>query len=438
MTTPIWITGFEHGLPTPSVNGGGLIDAITGSCSVTGTANTGEYSLKCSATGSVMAYISRNIPAGQTFVGRFYIRLDTLPTADKILFSITTVGHKIQLSFKQSDSKLYFGVDGALTTVSSFAVAAETYYEIDVKAVTSANPWTIDWRLDYVAQTQSTYAHAAEDMSVVDYGLRTTGTQSVYYDDIIHSVTAGDYPIGPGGTFGLRPSADGTHNNAANVMEDALGNDINGTTYPAWNKLEENPWVNSVSDWIRQQNVGSDKYCEIQYADCPETVWGIIGVDALLQYASSGTTANTGGCIIRDGGGTETELWGKVGGLQDYSETSAFYKHAIIPGPGGSWDKSEVDAVRCRFGYSDNVASKPYWLATILEVAYSLPLSSILTTDMAVMVGDREDVSTIRVTNAAVVVGDREDVSTIRVTNFAIIVGWVPPGLLGYDITQVI
>jgi len=270
MTTPVWFTGFEYGLAAPSANGVGLIDAIVGGCTITsdssfGIPNSGTYFLKCTATAGALAYISRNITAGQTFVGRFYFKFLALPAADRIIFSITTVGHKIQITYDQSINSLALGIDGAVTTPALSTMAIETWYCIDIKAVTSANPWLTDWQIDSIAQTQNSYAHAAENMSVVDYGLRTLGANSAYYDDLIHSLTAADYPIGVGGTYGLRPDSDGVHNNAANVMENSAGTDIDGT--PAWSLLNRAPWSSTISNYVRQNAIGAANYCEINFAD---------------------------------------------------------------------------------------------------------------------------------------------------------------------------
>jgi hypothetical protein len=422
MTTPTWITGFEYGLPTPLVTGTGLIDAIVGSCTIPSIANglphSGSYSLKCSATGSVLAYISRNMTAGKTFVGRFYFYLLTLPTADKILYSITTVGHKIQLSFKQADSKLYIGIDGALTTVGP-VVTALMWYCVDIKAVTSANPWLIDWQVDSAAQTQLSNAHAAEDMSVLDYGLRTLGTQTVYYDDIVHSVTAADYPIGAGGTYGLRPNADGVHNNGANILEDSAGHDIDGVNYFAWSLLDENPWGTALTDRIQQTNVGSANYLEFLFEDLLDAGWNIIGVDSLLEYAAAGTAADTGGCVIRDGV-TQTTLWGNQLAKADYSESSAYFKHAIVTCSAGAWTKALVDGLKGRLGYSDDVADIPYWLAVMLEVGYRHPISSELITNASIGIEENQTTPTERITNASIGIEQVETTPQMRITNAAI------------------
>jgi hypothetical protein len=422
MTTPTWITGFEYGLATPSVNGTGLIDAIVGTCAIlstTGYPHTGNYAMRVNAGAATLAYISRNMTAGRTCVVRFYIYIPTLPVSDRIMFSITTVGHKIQILYDVTQVSFSIGIDGATTQLGTVTVAAGQWYCIDVKAVTSANPWLIDWQIDSVAQTQLSYAHAAEDMSVLDYGLRTVGALLVWYDDIVHSVTAADYPIGPGGTYGLRPNADGVHNNAPNVLENSAGTDIDGT--PAWPLLDDDPWATGISNYVRQAANGAANYCEILFADLLDAMYNIIGVDSLLQYASAGTAANTGGCIVFDGA-TITTLWGVAGALADYSETSAFYKHAIVACSAASWTKALVDGLKSRFGYSDDADPDPYWLAIMLEVGYRFPASSMLMTNAAIGIEEKETTTTMRITNAGIDIEELLTTTHMRITNVAIIV----------------
>ena len=423
MTTPTWITGFEYGLATPNANGGGLLDAIVGGCTIVPSSasiipHTGSYVLKCTAVATAMAYISRNMTAGTTCVVRYYMYLYTVPATDKILFSLTTVGHKIQISYKQSDGKLYLGIDGGLTTAGP-VVTSLNWYCIDVKAVTSANPWLTDWQVDSLAQTQNSYAHASENMSVIDYGIRTNGVQTVYYDDIVHSVTAADYPIGPGGTYGLIPNADGVHNNAANVMEDSAGNDIDGVNYFAWSKLDDMPWTTTVgTDRVQQTNVGAVNYCEINFADLLEAMQTIIGVDALLEYAASNTNADKGGCMIYDGISGYT-LYGSPLARADYSETSAYFKHAAVA---VTKTYAAVNAVKCRFGYSDDVDGIPYWLAIMLEVGYSFPANSILMTNSAIDVEKKLTQGDVIMSNAAVNIEEKIKTNEIRMTNAAIMI----------------
>jgi hypothetical protein len=242
-----------------------------------------------------------------------------------------------------------------------------TWYQIDIKAYCGAATYILDWQVDGVSQTQATYATTASTFSSIRPGVIISASVTNYIDDVAVSVTPEDYPIGEGGTVGLRPNADGTHNNAANIMEDSAGTDIDGT--PAWNLLEENPWITTANaDYVRQSGIGTGNYGEVQFADTDKTT--IHGVMAVLQYASATDLANDGKTYIRDLDGQATTLYSG-----DMSETSCFYKSVAVLTPSGGWTLAHVNGLRARIGYSSDADPAPYWLGIMLEVAYG-PSSS--------------------------------------------------------------
>jgi hypothetical protein len=154
-------------------------------------------------------------------------------------------------------------------------------------------------------------------------------------------------------------------------MEDSAGNDIHATNFPAFGYLDESPWVSTYnSDYVRQTTTDTAAYCEINFADTAQTT--ILGAAALLQYASATDAACTGGCTITNEDATVTTLWGAVGALASYrTALVSSYISVIQPNPAGGWDAAAVNALKCRFGYSGDANPDPYWLAIMLEVAYS-------------------------------------------------------------------
>ena len=108
-------------------------------------------------------------------------------------------------------------------------------------------------------------------------------------------------------------------------------------------------------------------------------------VRALLSYSSSDTTANTAGCIARNSAGTPTVIWGDLpvvaggggGALAAYSMTTNNFNGAIVTAPAAGWIAAEVNAVRWRFGGSDNIASIPTIQELMLEVDWPPMTASI-------------------------------------------------------------
>ncbi len=381
MTTPILIRGWEHGLATLSTNGGGLVDTIAGATiTVQGTIKrTGGYAIRFNKTAAGNCYVVKAVATPNLVVGSLYVYFTTFPATndDDICFCNVTAGVTLGLKIDTATKKLFARFWGAADgNTADLALSADTWYRIDYKFDVSANPSKIDFQVaedggSPVAATQSTYAQAATTFTYVGIGSTNANTSDWYADDEIYSITGDDYPIGAHAVEGLRPSGDGVHNNAADIMEDAAGNDIGdgtGGTVAAWDKLDENPWVDGANDYVRQTANGTGNYCEIVFADTSNTT--ILGAFALLQYYSASATGNNGGCIIIDEDATATTLWGAPGALADYSESSRYYKSVLLPVPAGGWDQGAVNALKCRFGYSGDANPDPYWQAIMLEVAY--------------------------------------------------------------------
>lgn len=378
MTTPVFITGFEHGLATLVTSGGGLCTSITGTgMSVQGTTkNTGNYALKCLVSGTAATSYLGWTHTQAIVVGRFYFRFATAPSAITEIFRENiTAGNGPRILFDPSDSRVY-GMFSTTTGPKSAPLSANTWYCIDFKFDVSTGTSTLDIKVNGTANGQLTYTQAATTMSGARMGFYTAVTGEVYYDDYVLSFTAADYPIGPGGTQLLTPTGDGTHNVPLGTMQNQAGADINGSTILA------TPLVNSVpmgdtTAYIQQAALDTTAYADVAFSDITATHSSIIGAMGLLAYKSASTTANNGGCIIsKDSFSTSTTIWGAPGALSDYSESSNFWKSAIID---GAINDTTINALRARMGYSGDATPDPYWIDIGVEVAYAISSGYTLT-----------------------------------------------------------
>lgn len=371
MTTPIFLTGFEYGLATIVANGTGLADSVYNTPEISSTyKNAGSYALRLNSTGT-SKYWQKTHTSADYQVGSVYIYFNgALPSADCALVFGINADANFQIYFESTDSKLYAGKVAVAGPVAGPVVTYNTWYRIDWRFYSNSTTHTVDWSVDGSAQTQfSVGSRTAGQITAIRLTTANV-TADVFFDDLIISATTGDYPIGAHAVEGLRPSGDGTHNNATDIMEISTGGDIDGVSIKASTYLDDIPWSSTVGgvDYVRQKNNGASYYCEILFTDTTNTT--ILGAMALLQYDSAATQANEGACIIVDEDATQTEVWGNPTTRADYSESSAFYKSALLPVPAGGWDAAAVNALKCRFGYSNDAAPDPYWEAIMLEVAY--------------------------------------------------------------------
>jgi hypothetical protein len=371
MPTPYFLTGFEQGVL--SINGGGICAAITGSPAIQSSVKrTGSYALQYLVSGSAAtSYVSYNVTASPTvFVGKIYFRWNTaLSTATRILRFLVVAGSSGAIYFDPSDATIYPYISTAGS--KSAALAQNTWYEIDWKFDVSTGTSTLDVQLNKVAITQKTYSQTATSVNGLYVGMSTSATGEIYFDDMYLSVTSGDYPIG-GSTNRfeaaiLKPNADGTHNAGTNVIEANDGTDIGTTT--AYDKINSIPPSNTT--YIKQVATGTGNYFEVTLEDMPagKTPIGVLGG---LAYMSSGTLTNQFATGVMDGA-TFRDIYGNPTTRADYSESSLFYKTAIISL--ASMNESSVNAMKIRGGYSNDISPVPYCVDVWVEVGYLVPLT---------------------------------------------------------------
>jgi len=365
MPTPIWLTGFEYGL-NPTVNGGGLFDTISGVPTVvTNPVASGVYALSISPSGSTVN-ARKTFAAMNVMVFRVKIRFDTLPSATSdIMYNPVAAGLSFRLRYTFSTNKFSVGWGASFLGGQSSSMTLETgvWYRIDFRITINTNPRTIEWKINGVDQTTSSYAETGSTTNGIIFGSNATSTYTCFYDDMYVSQTPTDYPIGDSAIYGKSPDSDGTHNAGTNVMEDQAGADIGVVT--AWDLLDNVP-MNTTADYVRQAANGTGNYAEVNFADITQTV--INGVSAILAYNSATATANTGATIIRRSDATEIEVYGTPATPLDMSETALFYKSVVVTAPGGGWTQAEVNALKARIGYSSDANPDPYWQALMLEV----------------------------------------------------------------------
>lgn len=284
-----------------------------------------------------------------------------IATGSSLRFMIDVTNYQLTCSF---------GTSGGKQTYSP-TLSLDTWYEVDFRVDVSDNPTICDWQVEGSAQTPVSYGQAATTISSRQPGTNVAITATFYVDDACDSVTSGDYPLGSLAVEALSPSSDGTHENSLMRLQDQASNVIGDV--PAYDKVNSIP-IGNISTYVKQTGIGTTYYAEVNFADTSNTT--IQGATAVLAYRSSGTTANEGGCIVIDEDATQTTVWGNASSRADYSESSVFYKFVALPTPAGGWDKDAVNALKSRFGYSNNVATLPYWVDMIILVAYTLETAS--------------------------------------------------------------
>jgi hypothetical protein len=388
--TPVFCTGFEHGVIIASNNGGGLGGVFGGTPAVRNTfPRVGVYACRINPAGGAM---NLQFPPGpamslSTVSFRFYIRFNSAkPGATCNLAYIPGPTNLPIFQYNFGTDRFQITVSGGtptqITDIGSPAV--NTYYLVEIWADTSTTAYVAKCRVNGgTIFTASFTSASAQAMTRFALGTAGVTTYDCEYDDVIGgSSTVNPEWWGPGRGVLLKPNADGTHNAGTNTIEDNAGADIGAVA--AWSIIDDIP-LSEATTFIRQAAVGSGNYAEVAFEDANGGV--INAVQALLAYSSSGTTANAAETRIRRGSGTPADVLGisatgtgltsvqkgTVGTAVDMSDSGPIYKATLVPHTTdgtdyGGWSTSEVNALLARVGFATGVATLPRWLNLVLEV----------------------------------------------------------------------
>jgi Tfp pilus assembly protein PilX len=386
-----WMNGFEAGVVSPAVGsaagtnlaGGFYIVSCCSQVAVVPTpVRTGNYSLKVAPTSSNGGYGILMDPyanLGNTLVVHVSIRLDVLPTADAVVFSMGPNGSTgwahstMHLFYKLSSGKWALGLGNSSLPVfqeSSVTIATGTWYSFDFRMqVIGTDTRMAEWYLDGVAQPTVSVVDSPGSGGAgprINFGqVGVIGSvYTAYYDDVIISSTPGDFPIGDVRISPLVPDAMGTHNTPGNFQNNDNSAINAGPTPPgSHTRIDESP-MNVTTDSIKQVTASATSYIEATFGDTTQTC--IRGADAIMAAHPAGTSSNNTKTSIFDGA-TETVLYSG-----DISDTNAALHHAQRPiTAGGAWSQARVNGLKLRLGYGADIGPLVSWDSVLVEVAYA-------------------------------------------------------------------
>ena len=114
MTTPVKFTGFEYGLATPVISGGGLFNSVSGSPTISSAQkHSGNYSLRVYASGSAAsAYVGWTISGSSPLVVTIHFYFVTLPDRTVNIWGGQGSSTSAVLRYNQTQNKFEAWVSG--------------------------------------------------------------------------------------------------------------------------------------------------------------------------------------------------------------------------------------------------------------------------------------------------------------------------------------
>lgn len=376
MPTLVYLDGFEHSVVSVNdfgaTDGLGIFDSLTGTPTIDSTTpRTGSYCLQCSPAGAILLAV-HNITGADPAISvvSFYIRFPTLPTANADLFSFdVAAGDNARLFYRFASGKFNVSFSPGpgnpdINNDVGPVVSADTWYRVDMKCDVSANPGTLDCRIDGGTNVQDTAAQAASTLASWRFGQDATSTTyTARYDDFVASATAADYPIGAHKVLAVLPVDDRAGNPyGTNVFEQGTGVDLSSSN-KAWQYLDDWPpnFADSedAADHVTQSANSADAI-NVLLADTAEsTVWAAV---ALAAIKADATGANSASTSVRDASDVaQATIYSG-----DTSEVSAHYRTVLVPGVD---TPAELNGLEIKMGGASGIPGAPEWPAVMIQYA---------------------------------------------------------------------
>lgn len=358
---------------------------ITGPVTVSAVQKAhGANSIKVAAAGADASALWTT-SAQAAWVVRFNLYLDGLPAADALLAEFVGASSDAALAFDHATSKLCLVQYGDWANrVLGPVIATATLTVIDIKvSVVSTKP-VMSWQVDGSAQTGYT-GPAAIDISTFVIGQEgawssgpSLATYTAYFDDILISNTAADYPLGAGQVIGYRPTSDGTHTFAGTnaclgtTASPTGGTAITSALTTAYTAVDDAS-INGTGDFWNQKAVSATTYAEVNFDDITAIPRA---VEALVSISAASTAACTQKAVLYDGA-TASDIYA-LGTVGVAHPTLVYKRKHYAAAPSAAWTVALFNALRVRWGYADDATPDIYCDNIVLEVETAVSIAPTL------------------------------------------------------------
>ncbi len=365
---PVWVSGNEYARAT--IYGGGVFNTGDNLGSESTVVRTGGYSFRATLSGTAKQGGRLFATPGPNLVARFGVSFSALPTSDvsELAGAYMANGGALRLKYVAATQKLALAFANGATAAAHTSIQAGSWYLVEIGAGTGATSYTADWRIDGATQPQATATGTVTTIDKFMWGSSFAETYTAYYDDLIVSQTAADFPIGNGKVLALRPNAMAATSGATNFSNQD-GTAIDADSYsrladPPYSYYDPAQNVN-VYPSIKQTTVSTSSYVGIAFQDTTETCIRAVAAYVGISYAGS-ATASHGKTVVLDGA-TERTVWNG-----DHLASSTPDMKSLVVAPASSpWTQGALNGLVARIGYSSDVRPTPEWHSLMLE--YEVP-----------------------------------------------------------------
>ena len=220
----------------------------------------------------------------------------------------------------------------------------------------------------------------ALDITSVRVGSLSAETFTMHVDDLVISVTDGDFEVWPHNwsVHSLIPNADGSHNiGASGDMDSFTATAFDNSTTNGFSFIDHRPLnvANTANDVIRQDLQSATTYMELLWEDLPAGLGTPIAVRAYATHVMSsatGTPTAEARLLMAD----DTEVLTNRsrssvsvinGDATDDPGTTVTIRKRMCVAPSGGYTVQMIDGLKVQIGFN-NIAADVNFIDLMLEV----------------------------------------------------------------------
>lgn len=364
MATLLMLDGFEHGRTT--IGAAGVYDVAGGSpASVTTPIHSGARALEISAAAAAES-VGYTIAAGNQVVASVvYIRFASLPTGagvtDQLVVFANGGGNGV-LRYSVDDNQ--FNVtNGSSAASGGPTLAVDTWYRVVCEYDTAGANAVMRAKVNGGTEFSVSTARAAADTTTLRLGTLSAQTYTGYFDDLLISVTDGDYEDLDSWTGhsieSLIPNADGTHNIAvAGDFDSFVGTAFDNSTTNGHTFIGHRPLqaANTADQVIRQELGTTTDFMEFTFENLSassDTVEAVRVYGTHVQASTSSPSLAEIRLLLADD--TEVLTTGSLSVVDSTEDpgTTVNVRRRMTIAPSGGWDRTKVDGLQGQVGFAD-------------------------------------------------------------------------------------
>ena len=378
--TLVCATGFEHGSVAASpgttmfLASAQIPDGVNGTPTVeTSIVHHGTKALRITATTAQSCnwYIT---VSGSRIIGVVYFYIVSMVTSveTQVVSVSTSTGGSSAFRIATDGTIKARPAGDSAADVSGPTLTTGVWYRLDFDIDTSGTQHVMKWRVDKVAQgtATSTNSPGAGNLQVIALGTPAAaqGNATFVYDCLAWSYRAVDYPLPELYMLGYVPDGDTDISQmGSGSFVDAAGTAISAGN-PAWDNLDSRDFDQSA-ERVEQQSLDAAALIEVSFENSSESV---APHAVMAEGAFRADTSTACNIQARLRSGTNEDTWGS-GDPSESTNVKGWKIYLVEPTSLNQWTDTLFDALRMRFGYSNDATPDPWVTALMLEAAFIVP-----------------------------------------------------------------